>query len=107
MMTDYKCRLCQSGCPEIIKAKLTLETFRCPTSNRFILFTLPKDMVPATTADFLNPNGSLRLNMPFLLYNTRDLYYVHYIDADVQKIEMERWVEIGNIYIKSEHKSII
>lgn len=103
---NVKCQICQSGgCLDIIIAHRSLEPFKCPTRKQYIYFTLPKGMIPATIADFYNHDGTtLRLNMPYLLYNLTSLYYAHHVTADLQPIDIERFTFAGIAYILSEHK---
>lgn len=105
-MGSYKCPLCAAGgCLDMHLAFNKQDPVKCPISKHFIYFRLPAGMVPATIEDFYQ-NGDLRINMPFLIYDTRMLYHAFFIDEFILRRELVGFIEIGNIYILAEHKQL-
>jgi len=103
-MNLAKCPTCNSnGCLDMVLAHKKQVPFQCPTKKQYIYFNLPEGMVSATAEDFFQ-NGTLRLNMPFLVYDTQFLYYAFFIDEYILRRELEGFEEMNCLYIKSEHK---
>jgi hypothetical protein len=104
-MSNFSCPLCAAGgCLDMVLAHRELKPVKCPTNPHFIYFKLPAGMVKATAEDFFKIDGSPRINMPYLIYDTKLMYHAFFMDEFTTRQELEAWVELDVLYILEDHK---